>query len=182
MNTMTKLTLTTEADKHVVITFAGYFAADFRPKPSTAPASTEPWDAIIQKWLLGPDGWTMPVCINEVTALGGKFRWPEWVQRQRRRLLHHRRTTRARALQQNRPHRKDVPPRPNARQPRRNPLRVRRRRHTADHANNPPQQRNPRANVEVRNGARPGSQLRPLGRGSLEVDKCDRRCDDQRIL
>jgi uncharacterized protein YndB with AHSA1/START domain len=31
---------------------------------------------LIQKWLLGPEGWTMPVCINEAEP-GGKFRY-EW--------------------------------------------------------------------------------------------------------
>jgi uncharacterized protein YndB with AHSA1/START domain len=69
MNTMSKLTLTTEADKHVVITrhFAATPEAVYR-------AHTEP--GIIQKWLLGPDGWTMPVCINEGRP-GGKFRY-EW--------------------------------------------------------------------------------------------------------
>ena len=69
INTMDKLTLTTEADKHVVITrhFAATPEAVYR-------AHTEP--AIIQKWLLGPDGWTMPVCINEARP-GGKFRY-EW--------------------------------------------------------------------------------------------------------
>jgi uncharacterized protein YndB with AHSA1/START domain len=69
MNTMSKLTLTTEAEKHVIITrhFAATPEAVYR-------AHTEP--AIIQKWLLGPDGWTMPVCINEGCP-GGKIRY-EW--------------------------------------------------------------------------------------------------------
>jgi hypothetical protein len=35
---------------------------------------TEP--RLIQKWLLGPDGWTMPVCVNEPQP-GGKARY-EW--------------------------------------------------------------------------------------------------------
>src|SRR5271155_6211697 len=69
MNTMSKLTLTTEGDTHVVVTrhFTASPEAVYR-------AHTEP--AIIQKWLLGPDGWTMPVCINEARP-GGKFRY-EW--------------------------------------------------------------------------------------------------------
>src|SRR5271168_4251663 len=69
MNTMNKLTLTTEGDKHVIIIrhFAATPEAVYR-------AHTEP--AIIQKWLLGPDGWTMPVCINEARP-GGNFRY-EW--------------------------------------------------------------------------------------------------------
>jgi uncharacterized protein YndB with AHSA1/START domain len=31
---------------------------------------------VIQKWLLGPEGWSMPVCINDAKP-GGKFRY-EW--------------------------------------------------------------------------------------------------------
>jgi uncharacterized protein YndB with AHSA1/START domain len=31
---------------------------------------------VIQQWMLGPDGWTMPVCINE-GKVGGKIRY-EW--------------------------------------------------------------------------------------------------------
>jgi uncharacterized protein YndB with AHSA1/START domain len=66
---MSKLNLTTEGDTHVVITrhFAATPEAVYR-------AHTEP--KIIQKWLLGPDGWTMPVCINEARP-GGKIRY-EW--------------------------------------------------------------------------------------------------------
>ena len=37
-------------------------------------AHTEP--ALIQKWLLGPDGWTMPVCVIEPKP-GGRIRY-EW--------------------------------------------------------------------------------------------------------
>lgn len=64
-----KLTLTTEGDTHVVVTrrFAAAPEAIFR-------AHTEP--ALIQKWLLGPDGWTMPVCVNEARP-GGKIHY-EW--------------------------------------------------------------------------------------------------------
>ena len=55
MMTMTKMTVKTEGDKHVVVTrrFAASPEAVYR-------AHTEP--SILQKWLLGPDGWTMPVC------------------------------------------------------------------------------------------------------------------------
>jgi uncharacterized protein YndB with AHSA1/START domain len=31
---------------------------------------------IIREWMIGPDGWTMPVCINEA-KVGGKIRY-EW--------------------------------------------------------------------------------------------------------
>jgi uncharacterized protein YndB with AHSA1/START domain len=67
--TMTKMTLKTEGDKYVVVTrrFAASPEAVYR-------AHTEP--SIIQKWLLGPDGWTMPVCVNEARP-GGKIRY-EW--------------------------------------------------------------------------------------------------------
>ena len=65
----TKLTLKTEGDTHVVVT--RHFAA---PPEAVYRAHTEP--KLIQKWLLGPDGWTMPVCINEAKP-GGKIRY-EW--------------------------------------------------------------------------------------------------------
>ena len=66
---MSKLTLKTEGDTHVVVTrhFAASPEAVYR-------AHTEP--EIIQKWLLGPEGWTMPVCISEARP-GGKIRY-EW--------------------------------------------------------------------------------------------------------
>jgi uncharacterized protein YndB with AHSA1/START domain len=66
---MSKLTLKTEGDTHIVITRR--FAA---PPQAVYRAHTEP--ELIQKWLLGPEGWTMPVCINEATP-GGKIRY-EW--------------------------------------------------------------------------------------------------------
>jgi len=69
MNTMTKLTLTTEGDTHVVVT--RHFNA---PPEAVYRAHTDP--KIIQQWLLGPDGWAMPVCISDAQP-GGKFRY-EW--------------------------------------------------------------------------------------------------------
>lgn len=66
---MTRLTLTTEGDTHVIVTRR--FAA---PPEAVYCAHTEP--ALIQQWLLGPDGWTMPVCICEARP-GGKIRY-EW--------------------------------------------------------------------------------------------------------
>lgn len=66
---MTKLTLKTEGDTHVVVT------RRFKASPEAVyRAHTEP--ALIQKWMLGPDGWTMPVCINEARP-GGRIRY-EW--------------------------------------------------------------------------------------------------------
>ena len=66
---MSKMTLVTEGDTNVVVTrrFAASPEAVYR-------AHTEP--ALIEKWLLGPDGWTMPVCISEARP-GGKIRY-EW--------------------------------------------------------------------------------------------------------
>jgi len=66
---MSKLKMEVEGDTHIVITrrFAALPEAVYR-------AHTDP--ALIQKWLLGPEGWTMPVCISEAHA-GGKFRY-EW--------------------------------------------------------------------------------------------------------
>ncbi len=66
---MSKLNLKTEGDTHVVVTrrFAASPEAVYR-------AHVEP--EIVQKWMLGPDGWTMPVCVNEAKP-GGKIRY-EW--------------------------------------------------------------------------------------------------------
>jgi uncharacterized protein YndB with AHSA1/START domain len=66
---MTRLTLKTEGDTHIVVTRR--FAA---PPEAVYRAHTDP--NLIQKWLLGPEGWTMPVCINEARP-GGKIRY-EW--------------------------------------------------------------------------------------------------------
>ena len=66
---MTKMTLKTEGDTHVVVTRR--FAA---PPQAVYRAHTDP--ELIQKWLLGPDGWTMPVCISEARP-NGKIRY-EW--------------------------------------------------------------------------------------------------------
>src|SRR5438552_15841795 len=56
--TMSKLTLKTEGDRHIVVTrrFAAAPEAVYR-------AHTDP--ALVRKWMLGPDGWSMPVCICE---------------------------------------------------------------------------------------------------------------------
>ena len=68
-STMNKLSLRTVGDTHVIVTrrFAATPEAVYR-------AHTEP--EIIKKWMLGPPGWTMPVCINELHP-GGKIRF-EW--------------------------------------------------------------------------------------------------------
>ncbi len=66
---MSKLTLKTEGDIYVVATRR--FAA---PPKAVYRAHTE--SKLIQKWLLGPEGWTMPVCICDARP-GGKIRY-EW--------------------------------------------------------------------------------------------------------
>jgi uncharacterized protein YndB with AHSA1/START domain len=63
------MTLQTEGDTHVVVTRR--FAA---PPQALYRAHTEP--ELIQKWLLGPPSWTMPVCIGDARP-GGKIRY-EW--------------------------------------------------------------------------------------------------------
>jgi uncharacterized protein YndB with AHSA1/START domain len=70
VNTMTRMTLRTEGDTNIIVT------RHFHASPEAVyRAHTEP--ALIQKWLLGPEGWTMPVCISEPRP-GGKLRY-EWV-------------------------------------------------------------------------------------------------------
>ena len=66
---MGKMTIETEGDRFVVVTrrFAASPEAVYR-------AHTEP--RLIQQWMLGPEGWTMPVCISEARP-GGKIRY-EW--------------------------------------------------------------------------------------------------------
>jgi uncharacterized protein YndB with AHSA1/START domain len=66
---MSTLTLKTEGDTHIVVTrhFAASPEAVYR-------AHLDP--ELIQKWMLGPEGWTMPVCVNDARP-GGKIRF-EW--------------------------------------------------------------------------------------------------------
>lgn len=42
------------------------------PRELVYRAFTEP--ALVPRWMLGPPGWTMPVCAMDV-RVGGKFRW-----------------------------------------------------------------------------------------------------------
>jgi uncharacterized protein YndB with AHSA1/START domain len=66
---MSELVLTTEGETHVVVTRRfeaspeGVYRAHLDPE-------------LIQQWCLGPEGWTMPVCVNEGKP-GGKIRY-EW--------------------------------------------------------------------------------------------------------
>jgi len=66
---MSKLTLKTEGDTHLIVTRR--FAA---PPEAVYRAHMEP--KLVQQWMLGPEGWTMPVCFNEARP-GGKIRY-EW--------------------------------------------------------------------------------------------------------
>jgi len=68
------MTLKTEGDLHIVVT------RRFAASPEMVwRAHMEP--ELIQRWLLGPEGWTMPICINEARP-GGKVRY-EWAHPQR---------------------------------------------------------------------------------------------------
>jgi uncharacterized protein YndB with AHSA1/START domain len=69
---MSKLTLTTEGDTHIIVTRR--FAA---PPEALYRAHTE--RELLQKWLLDPDGWSMPVCISDPQP-GGAIRF-EWANR-----------------------------------------------------------------------------------------------------
>ena len=61
--------LKTEGDAGVLVT------RRFRAKPEAVyRAHTEP--ALLKQWMLGPDGWTMPVCESDLRP-GGKIRY-EW--------------------------------------------------------------------------------------------------------
>ena len=65
---MSKLTLKTEGDRDVIVT------RRLQPPDVIYRAYTEA--KLLQKWLLGPDGWTMPACICEARP-GGRLRY-EW--------------------------------------------------------------------------------------------------------
>lgn len=66
---MSKLVLETEGEKVVVV------KRRFEASPEEVyRAHVEP--ALLQQWMLGPEGWTMPVCITEPRP-GGKIRY-EW--------------------------------------------------------------------------------------------------------
>jgi uncharacterized protein YndB with AHSA1/START domain len=66
---MSKLTLRTDGETEIIVTrrFAASPEAVFK-------AHTDP--KLMQQWLLGPEGWSMPVCISDARP-GGKLRC-EW--------------------------------------------------------------------------------------------------------
>lgn len=66
---MSKLVLETEGETFVIV------KRRFEASPEAVyRAHMEP--ELIQQWMLGPEGWTMPVCVNEARP-GGKLRY-EW--------------------------------------------------------------------------------------------------------
>ena len=66
---MSRLTLETEGDTHVIVKRRFAAAPEMIYRAHTDPD-------LIRLWMLGPDGWTMPVCINEARP-GGRIRY-EW--------------------------------------------------------------------------------------------------------
>jgi uncharacterized protein YndB with AHSA1/START domain len=70
---MSKMTLKTEGDRHVIV--SRRFAA---PPELVYRAHVE--RELVQQWMLGPDGWTMPVCVSDARP-GGKIRY-EWTNGQ----------------------------------------------------------------------------------------------------
>ena len=65
--TMEKAQVTLPSDREVMVT-RSFKAA----RPLMYRAFTEP--ALVQRWLLGPPGWSMPVCEMDV-RVGGRYRW-----------------------------------------------------------------------------------------------------------
>src|SRR5690349_21012801 len=65
--TKTATTITAPSDREIVITRT--FAA---PRELVFQAYTQPKH--IQRWMLGPEGWTMPVCENDLRP-GGTWRF-----------------------------------------------------------------------------------------------------------
>lgn len=66
---MSKLMLETEGETFVVV------KRRFEATPEEVYRAHMDPD-LLQQWMLGPDGWTMPVCLHEATP-GGKIRY-EW--------------------------------------------------------------------------------------------------------
>ena len=69
MKQTAELTITTRGDRELVMTRV--FDA---PRRLVFDAFTQP--ELVKRWLLGPPGWSMPVCEMDV-RVGGKYRW-EW--------------------------------------------------------------------------------------------------------
>jgi len=67
VTTLSKANVTLPSDREVKVT--RQFAA---PRALVYKAYTTP--ELMKRWLLGPPGWSMPVCEMDV-RVGGKFRW-----------------------------------------------------------------------------------------------------------
>ena len=65
--TIEKAQVTLPSDREVKV-MRSFKAA----RPLVYRAYTEP--ALVRRWLLGPDGWSMPVCEMDV-RVGGRYRW-----------------------------------------------------------------------------------------------------------
>ena len=65
--TMEKAQVTLPSDREVEVTRS--FKA---PRPLVYKAFTDP--ALVRRWLLGPPGWSMPVCEMDV-RVGGRYQW-----------------------------------------------------------------------------------------------------------
>jgi len=66
---MSELVLTTEGETQIVVQRRFEAAPELVYRAHLDPE-------LIRQWCLGPDGWTMPVCVNEAKP-GGKIRY-EW--------------------------------------------------------------------------------------------------------
>ena len=155
---MSKLTLTTEGDTHVVVTRR--FAA---PPQAVYRAHTEP--DLIQKWLLGPEGWTMPVCISEARP-GGKIRY-EWTNDKGGAFHLTGEYSGIGARSQDCACGADVPAGSHPRQPRGNEIRCRWRRALDDDTHDLTGCANTSSHAGDRYGARNGSELSAAGGDDL---------------
>jgi uncharacterized protein YndB with AHSA1/START domain len=61
------LTVTTPSDREIAMTRVFH-----APRRLVWDAHTKP--ELLQRWLLGPDGWSMPICEMDL-RVGGKYRW-----------------------------------------------------------------------------------------------------------
>ncbi len=168
---MSKLTLVTEGDKHVVVTRR--FAA---PPEAVYRAHTEP--RLIQKWLLGPDGWTMPVCVCEARP-GGKIRY-EWADGKGGGFYLTGEFVElvpfSRIVHVERMHLPD----PMSRQSRRNKVRAGRERDADDDENDIARCPNAGGHAGERHGARDGSELRPARDHGLSIAASHARAGEGR--
>ena len=67
MNRTERVTVTPKGDREIQMTRT--FSA---PREMVFDAFTKP--ELVKRWLVGPDGWSMPVCEMDL-RVGGKFRW-----------------------------------------------------------------------------------------------------------